>query len=289
MDRRQAVYRRRKKFFIILCVWLILGVIGFFSLLYFLWEITEAALGQGDRKESAGGFQELPLLSEGELYPEDARFSRNVLSLTDAEREYCRELYEANKDYLVLVNKDYELENTVYVNALRSICNRRLEANEWMYDDLTDMLAAAGRAGYSYWIASAYRSRERQQELVDEDVEACMAKGMSYEQALEETYKETMPAGKSEHETGLALDILCTGNMKMDASQALEPGNVWLVEHAHEYGFILRYPEDKEDITKISYEPWHFRYVGAEAAAFLWEKDMTLEEFHECLLISGEK
>ena len=143
------------------------------------------------------------------------------------------------------------------------------------------MLAAAGEEGHQYWIASAYRSRRRQQELVDEDVKRYMAQGMDYREALAETYKQTMPAGCSEHETGLALDLLCSENVNMDITQAEEPGNRWLTEHAHEYGFILRYPKEKEGITDISYEPWHFRYVGKEAATFLYEQGWTLEELHE--------
>ena len=194
-------------------------------------------------------------------------------------REACLELYEANKGLLVLVNREHALEEGLYEDNLRWICNGRLQASKALYDDLVDLLAAAGEEGYQYWIASAYRSRERQQELVDEDVARYMAQGMSRQQALEKTYEQTMPAGKSEHETGLALDILCSENLNMDATQAEEPGNQWLAEHAHEYGFILRYPADKEEITGILYEPWHFRYVGKEAAAFLWEHDLTLEEF----------
>lgn len=108
-----------------------------------------------------------------------------------------------------------------------------------------------------------------------------MNKGMSYRQAWRETCKETMPAGHSEHETGLALDILCSGNMKMDASQKKEPGNRWLRENCSRYGFILRYPEDKSEITGVSFEPWHFRYVGKQAAQYMQEQDITLEEFWE--------
>ncbi len=195
----------------------------------------------------------------------------------------CKELYEEYSELLVLVNREHELEEGAYKDTLRNICNGRLQASEYLYEDLVDMLAAAGEAGYQYWIASAYRSRTRQQELVDEDVERYKRQGMSYAEALEKTYEQTMPAGKSEHETGLALDLLCSENVNMDISQADEPGNRWLAEHAHEYGFILRYPKDKEDITGIYYEPWHFRYVGKEAAVFLYEQEWTLEEFWECL------
>lgn len=110
-----------------------------------------------------------------------------------------------------------------------------------------------------------------------------MSKGYSYETALRKTLEYTMPAGQSEHETGLALDILCSTNTIMDESQKGEPGNRWLAEHCHEYGFILRYPENKEEVTGIRYEPWHFRYVGREAAAYLTEKGWTLEEFYEAI------
>ena len=111
-----------------------------------------------------------------------------------------------------------------------------------------------------------------------------MEKGMSYEQALKETYKETMPAGHSEHETGLALDILCSGNMARDRSQETEPGNLWLRENSWRYGFILRYPENKKSLTGINYEPWHFRSVGKKAAAYMHSHNLTLEEFWEELM-----
>lgn len=192
--------------------------------------------------------------------------------------EACRKIYEKNPKLCVLVNKEVELDPS-FDSHLRSICRGRLEVSDWMYQDLTDMLHAAGEAGYDYWIASAYRSRARQQELVDEDVAALMRQGKNRREALEETLKETMPAGHSEHETGLALDILCSGNADMDASQAEEPANRWLLSHCSEYGFILRYPRDKVSVTGIAWEPWHFRYVGKEAAKYMAEQGLTLEEF----------
>lgn len=193
-----------------------------------------------------------------------------------------RNIYKENKKDLILVNAKHGLDES-YQASLRTICNGRIQASERLYDALVEMLAAASEEGYSYWIASAWRSRERQQKLVDEDVRLAMNKGMTYEQALKETYKETMPAGHSEHETGLALDILCAGNMVMDASQEKEPANIWLCENSWRYGFVLRYPKEKEAVTGISYEPWHFRYVGKKAAAYMYKHDMTLEEFWERL------
>ncbi len=205
-----------------------------------------------------------------------------VLEITPEMRQECQELYTRNESLLTLVNKEHELSASRQP-MLRSICKGRLQAADVLYGDLCAMLEAGGSAGYEYWIASAHRDRAYQQGLVDEDVEKYMSKGYSYEAALRKTYEYTMPAGKSEHETGLALDILCSTNTIMDESQRGEPGNRWLVEHCHEYGFILRYPEDKEEITGIQYEPWHFRYVGREAAAFLTERGWTLEEFYGAL------
>lgn len=211
---------------------------------------------------------------------EEETGSRTVMEITPEIRQECQDLYAEQEELLLIVNKDHALE-TSYQPVLRNICKGRLKAADILYEDLCAMLADGGQAGYEYWIASAHRDRAYQQGLVDEDVEKYMAKGYTYEAAIQKTYEYTMPAGQSEHETGLALDILCSTNMVMDESQAYEPGNQWLAAHCHEYGFILRYPADKEEITGIRYEPWHFRYVGKEAAAYLRNKGWTLEEFYE--------
>lgn len=189
-----------------------------------------------------------------------------------------REIYKKHKQELVLVNAEHAIKDS-YDSSLRFICRGRLQASERLYSALSQMLSDAGEQGYHFWIASAYRSKERQQKLVDEDVAKAMGRGLSYQQALKETYQETMPAGHSEHQTGLALDILCSGNMAMDDSQKAEPGNRWLRKNCSHYGFILRYPEEKSDITGVSFEPWHFRYVGREAAEYMQEEGIVLEEF----------
>ena len=186
----------------------------------------------------------------------------------------CLNIFNKNKELLVLANRDNPLEYD-YNPFLMYICNGRLQASFYLYDDLVNMLSEAKEHGYSYWIASAYRSPEKQQRLVDEDVNAFINKGMSYEDALKEVYKETMPAGCSEHQTGLALDILCSGNTNMDVSQKEEPGNKWLRENCYKFGFILRYPEDKTQVTGVNFEPWHFRYVGKEAAQYIMKKHIT--------------
>lgn len=195
-------------------------------------------------------------------------------------------IYRKNPLNLVLVNKEHALDKS-YNASLRTICNGRLQASKRLYRALVRMLHDAGEEGHHFWIASAWRSREKQQKLIEEDVRKERQRGASYEEALEETLQETMEPGHSEHETGLALDILCSGNINMDSSQEREPGNIWLRKNCHRYGFILRYPEDKKKITGIRYEPWHFRYVGEKASKYMKKYNLTLEEFWE--IISADK
>ena len=90
-----------------------------------------------------------------------------------------------------------------------------------------------------------------------------------------------MPPGYSEHSTGLAFDIVSSGYHGLTLKQEKTRENKWLREHCAEYGFILRYHKDKEEITKIRYESWHFRYVGVEAAEYIMKNGITLEEYLE--------
>jgi D-alanyl-D-alanine carboxypeptidase len=276
MEKNTGKRKIRRILYALVVTWTVLGMVGLLSILQWMTHGTEEKITQvyGDKMETE--------------VTEESNTTENGTEITlspgekldETETGICRQIYENNPELLVLVNKEHELDED-YDSQLRSICNGRLEASGRLYEDLCAMLQAAGTEGYDYWIASAYRSRERQQELVDEDVSALMQKGFSYEEALGETLRETMPAGCSEHETGLALDLLCSGNTAMDVSQADEPGNRWLAQHCQEYGFILRYPEDKVSVTEIDYEPWHFRYVGKEAAQYITEHGLTLEEFVE--------
>lgn len=275
MNKKQKQAWKRKQLKRLILLWGMLGIVGLVTVIYMVgnW-MAEVFVGNAKEGEK--------IQSDAIMWESESGIL-HVMSEDVGLRQECQALYEENKELLILVNKEHAMEDASYENNLRQICNGRLQASKVLYSDLVDLLAAAGEEGYQYWIASAYRSKERQQELVDEDVARYMAQGMSRQEALAKTYEQTMPAGKSEHETGLALDILCSENLNMDETQAEEPGNKWLVEHAHEYGFVLRYPADKEEITGIYYEPWHFRYVGKEAAVFLRENELTLEEFWEIL------
>lgn len=183
-----------------------------------------------------------------------------------------------NSPFLILVNKDNPL-SADYEVELVPLKSGRGKAAEAIYEDLNEMLKDGGKEGLSFCVASAHRSRERQQELVDEDVAALMRKGLDYEEAYGQVIRQTMPAGYSEHETGLAVDIVAVKYQMLDEQQEKTKENKWLRENCHKYGFILRYPKGKEDITGVDYESWHFRYVGREAAEYIMENGLTLEEY----------
>ena len=179
---------------------------------------------------------------------------------------------------LLLVNKTHPLDSAWKPNLIR-IREYGVEVDSSIADHLREMLAAGEKKGLSFWIASSYRSMERQRELLDEDIEALVHQGYSYSQAYEEVVRETMPVGCSEHATGLAVDIVSKDYQILDEQQGRTDEIIWLQKNCSQYGFILRYPEGKEDITKVSYESWHFRYVGVEAAEEIMSLGITLEEY----------
>lgn len=178
---------------------------------------------------------------------------------------------------LILVNKQNYIPDNYSVNLVN--VNGSKQVDERIAADTTAMLEAAREDGVSLMIVSAYRSEERQISLFNSKVRRNMSRGMSYMDAYAEaSYSVTVP-GTSEHQLGLALDILGSGHSSMTESFADTPAGKWLRENCANYGFILRYPKDKECVTGIIYEPWHFRYVGKEYAHEIMDNGITLEEF----------
>lgn len=184
----------------------------------------------------------------------------------------------ADDPLLVLVNRSHPLPAD-YAPALTKLSDWDLSVASVVYEPLSQMLSDGRAAGLRFQICSAYRTREEQQALFDEDVARYMAQGMTEAAAIEQTERYTMHPGCSEHETGLALDIVSLDNQLLDETQSQTAETQWLHTHCWEYGFILRYPPEKGDITGIDFESWHYRYVGTEAAQYLHEYNLTLEEF----------
>ena len=128
-------------------------------------------------------------------------------------------------------------------------------------------------------ITSSYRTITRQQEIFDERMAGYMEQGMTEEEAYALTATSVAIPGTSEHQLGLAMDMTDAFYNKLDEGQMETPTQLWLIENSWKYGFILRYPDGKSEITGIIYEPWHYRYVGKELAAELKELNLTMEEY----------
>ena len=150
-------------------------------------------------------------------------------------------------------------------------------------DALEQMLADARSAGYNMYLVSAYRTHEYQVNLFNRKVNEYKALGYDDETAYSEASQWVAIPGTSEHCTGLAADIVSSTwyNYNSDLTHSFEDTEHfdWLYEHCADYGFILRYPKNREATTGITYEPWHYRYVGVEAAKYIMENNITLEEF----------
>ncbi|RWZ55249.1 D-alanyl-D-alanine carboxypeptidase family protein [Halobacillus fulvus] len=136
---------------------------------------------------------------------------------------------------------------------------------------LERLFKAAEAQGIELVAASGYRSYERQKSIYERNVEVY---------GEEETNTFSAKPGTSEHQTGLAMDVTSAAMaFRLDQSFIDTPEGSWLADNAHQYGFVIRYPEGKTDITGYTYEPWHLRYVGKETAIEVYKQESTLEEF----------
>lgn len=178
---------------------------------------------------------------------------------------------------LALVNKDYSLDKD-YEPAMKKLVDD-MEVDERIVEEASQMLKAAKKDGMDMVVVSAYRSYDTQTTLFNSDMQSWVNAGYSFLEAFETTSKSVAYPGHSEHAMGLALDIVSESYQTLDEEQENTDEAQWLKEHCWEYGFILRYPVGTTDITGIIYEPWHYRYVGKEAAKEITEQGITLEEY----------
>lgn len=178
---------------------------------------------------------------------------------------------------LVLVNKQHPVPEN-YTFNLGTITGK-MKCDVRIIDDLMDMLHAAKKAGIKLVICSPYRDYNRQTVLFNRKIDYYMEKGYSYLEAYKIASMTVTVPGASEHQIGLALDIVSNKYSALDTGFGETQAGKWLYEHGSEYGFILRYPKNKEYITGIQYEPWHFRYVGKTAAKEIMSNNLTLEEY----------
>lgn len=182
---------------------------------------------------------------------------------------------------LLLVNKQHPVPDDYTFTAGKITGNMKCDAR--IIDDLLAMMEAAKADGINLMVCSPYRDYDRQTMLFNRKIDYYMGKGYSYLEAYKTAAVTVNVPGASEHQIGLALDIVSDTYPYLEIEFGDTPAGKWLNEHSCEYGFILRYPLGKEYVTGIQYEPWHFRYVGKEAATIIMSQGITLEEFLEDL------
>lgn len=177
---------------------------------------------------------------------------------------------------LILVNKDHKIPSN-YKLDLTELSNGE-KVDKRIYPQLQKMFDDARAAGLELFVREGYRTTREQQEIMDEKIEEYRAEGYSHSEAKELAEKYVAIPGTSEHQLGLSVDI--NADTSKCSSEAVY---AWLAENAYRYGFIKRYPNEKVEITGINNEPWHYRYVGTEAAAQMQENGLCLEEYIEQL------
>ena len=205
--------------------------------------------------------------------------SIDKITVVMKKEETPEEKKEVELDWNLLLVNTYNKMPDGYQVQLESIDQYR-SFDIRAIQHLTEMIQAIRYAGISnIWIQSAYRNPEDQQTLFEEQVQAYIYQGYNEKVARELTEKMINKPWHSEHNLGLAIDFNYV-NREFENTAAFQ----WLQENAQNYGFILRYAEEKEEITKVSYEPWHWRYVGQEHAKKMKEQNLCLEEYIEQIM-----
>lgn len=178
---------------------------------------------------------------------------------------------------LVLVNKAHPIKEN---NPIQLVQLKNGQAiDERAYPELQAMMDDARAAGLSPYICSSYRTNEKQTTLYNNQVNKYRKQGYSEADAAAEAGKWVAVPGTSEHQIGLAVDIVAKSYQVLDKKQESTAEQRWLMENCYKYGFILRYPSEKSEITGIGYEPWHYRYVGKDAAEAIMKEGKCLEEY----------
>ena len=218
-----------------------------------------------------------------------------IISYDDVAWNFPIDPMDMDPELIILVNKHMFLDKSFVPDDLVTMKRLKLDDegnnisggvrmvdSSWELqrecaEALVELCDAARQAGYELYLKSAYRSYKTQSYMYENRI-----KKYGYDDGW-----VTKP-GASDHQTGLGCDVVPKNwtDRGMNENMAKEEECQWMAEHCAEFGFILRYPKEKEDITEINYEPWHLRYVGKEAAAYIMDNDLCLEEFHDQLKVA---
>jgi D-alanyl-D-alanine carboxypeptidase len=262
----EGKYVARRFFLIFLLILLIGG-----GCTYVGYQIASSNIGDdGDRDASSQPESDATPVSSSE----EASSEPEPESQAD---EPVAEPVDKSEWNLLLVNKQNMLPDDFMVELEKVVDDFRVDKR--IKDPLLRLFAAAKEDGIVLMVCSAYRAPEYQEQLFSNKKTELMAGGMGEQDAIAATATIITYPGTSEHHTGLAVDIVTPSYQNLDDGFEKTPAFEWLDAHAAEYGFILRYPKDKQDITEIIYEPWHYRYVGIDHALAIKEKGQCLEEY----------
>ncbi|MBQ6051864.1 MAG: D-alanyl-D-alanine carboxypeptidase family protein [Clostridia bacterium] len=180
---------------------------------------------------------------------------------------------------MILVNPDHYLPDGFTIDKMQVQGNYYLDSRVAPY--AIQMIADAKKDGIDLQICSSIRDIDLQTRLFNNKIDDLIEEGYSKEDARRVAATIVAVPGTSEHHTGLAMDVVTPSYQRLNSGYANTDAAKWLKANAAKYGFILRYPEDKTEITKIIFEPWHYRYVGVEYASFIMSEGICFEEFIE--------
>lgn len=272
-------------------------------------EDSSAELVEEQEEISAEDLKVMLELSDGEIEAEALKMSTFSASSEDVEQLYEKTkdvevtnidpgvvaadtvVYDATtKSYkvptfeddwsLILVNKTHLIPEDYDVEL--ATIRGNIKADVRIVDSVLGMIKAASEDGVVISICSPYRDYDRQVVLFNRKVASYKNRGYSEEEAYDLASNTVAIPGTSEHQLGLAFDFISNNYTSLDEGFANTKAGIWLKENAADYGFILRYPEDKVEITDIQFEPWHYRYVG-DAAKYIMDNGLCLEEYVEMI------
>lgn len=235
------------------------------------------------------GYVELPeeisVMEYGEMWEDDTYTLEDILDTVEVsdnesseDNDYDEQITFRSDDWrLILINKQHPIPEN-YEFSLGKL-SKNMQCDERIIDDLLLMMKDASKDNISLVICSPYRDLNKQEKLFLKKINNYMKKGYSYLEAYKLSSQAVTVPGASEHQIGLAIDIITNGYTLLDEGFADTDAGKWLENNCYKYGFVVRYPRNKEFITSIEYEPWHFRYVGREAAAVMMTEGLCLEEF----------
>lgn len=206
----------------------------------------------------------------------DRDFSKNESSEPENEEEDIK-VFDPKDWKITLINKQHPIPED-YSFTLGTL-KGSMQCDERILDDLLSMMKAASDDDISLMVCSPYRNLDLQEDLFERKLNYYTDKGYSYIDSYKLSSQAVTIPGSSEHQVGLAIDFITENYRVLEEGFEDTDAGIWLKNNCADYGFILRYPKDKEYITSIEYEPWHFRYVGKDAAKIIMSEGICLEEF----------